>query len=133
MYELRESFIPFFLVGLGAIFGSLLRLYLSTYFGLIISYKYVGTFLVNIIASFSLGFILALLNHSGLDSLQNQSGLFLLICAGFLGSLSTFSTFIIDLLDILLAKRYKFFAYFSILSVVGGLSAGALGLYFGYV
>ena len=135
MYELLVTLKPFFLVGIGAITGSWMRLHLTNYFGSIFTAKCWGTCVVNIAATFLLGFVGAIHNHSfeSVEHINNNSPLILLLSVGFLGSLSTFSTFTSDLRNTLLDKNYKLFFSLTFLSIFGGLSAAFLGLIFGNV
>ena len=131
MFDSLESFKPFCLVSAGAITGSWTRFHLSKCVGAILFSEYLGTFTVNILATFLLGLLLAFNPYLVHGSFNQNSSLFLFICVGFLASLSTFSTFIIDLLKILLQKQWKRSFYLAMFSVIGGLLAAALGLSFG--
>ena len=73
--------------GLGAIPGAWLRLKVVNHFQPMLPKKHWGTFLVNVMACFALGLVLAL-NETCTASI----GIVLLMGVGFFGSLSTFST-----------------------------------------
>ncbi len=131
MLLLVEGFRSFFLLSIGAILGSWTRMYLTAFFSSVFPAKYWATFVINILSSFFLGLFLASGYHSGLDSFNNYSPLFICVCLGFLGSMSTFSTFITELLDILLIKHWKEFFSLSILSLLCGFIAVFSGLVLG--
>ena len=82
------------LVGLGAIPGAWLRLKVVNHFQPMVPKKHWGTFLVNVVACFALGLVLALN-----ETCSANNGMALLMGVGFFGSLSTFSTFAVELLN----------------------------------
>ena len=84
--------------------------------------KHWGTFLVNVIASFALGLVLALQ-----ESCSASRGIALLIGVGFFGSLSTFSTFAVELLNELRAGNALAAAGLALISIVAGVLAAATG------
>ena len=110
------------LVGLGAIPGAWLRLKAVNHFEPMVPKKHWGTFLVNVIASFALGLVLAL--H---ESCTASSGVALLIGVGFFGSLSTFSTFAVELLNELRAGHVLAAAVLALISILAGVLAAAAG------
>ena len=73
------------LVGLGAIPGAWLRLKVVNHFQPMVPKKHWGTFLVNVVACFALGLVLALN-----ETCAASTGIALLMGVGFFGSLSTF-------------------------------------------
>ncbi len=131
MFLIYDGLKSFFLLSIGAILGSWMRLHLTNIFCSIFSRRYWGTLFVNITASFLLGFLWALKSEIGNHSLSQTSPFFVFICVGFLGSLSTFSTFICELLDCLTQKHWKQFLSISLYSIVGGVLASLLGLILG--
>ena len=133
MFQILEVCKSFFLLSIGAILGCSIRMYLTSFFSPIVSAKHWATFLVNILATFFLGLFLSFHSNFGLNSIDNNSPLFILISIGFLGSLSTFSTFIIDLLNLFMAKRWKKLLSLSVCSLLGGFMAALAGLTFGNV
>ena len=110
------------LVGLGAIPGAWLRLKVVNHFAPMVPKKHWGPLLVNVIASFALGFVLALD-----ETCSASSGIALLMGVGFFGSLSTFSTFVVELLNELRAGHLLAAAALAVISIVAGLIAAAAG------
>ena len=110
------------LVGLGAIPGAWLRLKVVNHFEPMVPKKHWGTFLVNVIASFALGLVLALN-----ETCSASSGIALLLGVGFFGSLSTFSTFVVELLNELRAGHVLAASALALISIVAGLIAAAAG------
>ena len=110
------------LVGLGAIPGAWLRLKVVNHFEPMVPKKHWGTFLVNVIASFALGLVLALVERC-----STSTGIALLMGVGFFGSLSTFSTFVLELLKELRAGHVLAAAALAVISIVAGMIAAAAG------
>ena len=110
------------LVGLGAIPGAWLRLKVVNHFEPMLPKKHWGTFLVNVIASFALGLVLALVERC-----STSTGIALLMGVGFFGSLSTFSTFVVELLNELRAGHVLAAAALALISIVAGMIAAAAG------
>ena len=110
------------LVGLGAIPGAWLRLKVVNHFEPMVPKKHWGTFLVNVIASFALGLVLALVERC-----SSSTGIALLMGVGFFGSLSTFSTFVVELLSELRAGHVFAAAALALISIVMGVLAAAAG------
>ena len=114
------------LVGLGAIPGAWLRLKAVNHFEPMVPKKHWGTFLVNVIASFALGLVLALQ-----ESCTASRGVALLMGVGFFGSLSTFSTFAVELLNELRAGHVLAAAVLALISILAGVLAAAAGFCLG--
>ena len=114
------------LVGLGAIPGAWLRLKAVNHFEPMVPKKHWGTFLVNVIASFALGLVLALQ-----ESCTASRGVALLVGVGFFGSLSTFSTFAVELLNELRAGHVLAAAVLALISILAGVLAAAAGFCLG--
>ena len=110
------------LVGLGAIPGAWLRLKAVNHFEPMVPKKHWGTFLVNVIASFALGLVLALQ-----ESCTASRGVALLIGVGFFGSLSTFSTFVVELLNEVRAGHVLAAGVLALISILAGVLAAAAG------
>ena len=110
------------LVGLGAVPGAWLRLKVVNHFQPMVPKKHWGTFLVNVVACFALGLVLAL-NETCTD----KTGIALLMGVGFFGSLSTFSTFAVELLNEMRAGQMLTAVALALASIGAGLLASALG------
>ena len=110
------------LVGLGAIPGAWLRLKTVNHFEPMLPKKHWGTLVVNVIACFGLGLVVALV-----QSCSANPRLALLIGVGFFGSLSTFSTFAVELLNELRAGRPFVAVVLAMASIAAGLFAAAAG------
>ena len=110
------------LVGFGAIPGAWLRLKTVNHFEPMVPKKDWGTFVVNVIACFGLGLVLALV-----QSCSANPRLALLIGVGFFGSLSTFSTFAVELLNEWRAGRPFVSLVLALASIAAGLCAGGAG------
>ena len=110
------------LVGLGAIPGAWLRLKVVNHFQPMVPKKHWGTFLVNVVACFALGLVLALN-----ETCSTSTGIALLMGVGFFGSLSTFSTFAVELLYELRAGQALTALVLALASIGAGLLASAVG------
>ena len=110
------------LVGLGAIPGAWLRLKVVNHFQPMVPKKHWGTFLVNVVACFALGLVLALN-----ETCSASTGMALLMGVGFFGSLSTFSTFAVELLNELRAGQALTALVLALASIGAGLLASAVG------
>ena len=119
------------LVGLGAIPGAWLRLQLVNRWEPAVPKKHWGTFAVNINACFALGLVHALSRTCADPS--GTTGLYLLLCTGFFGSLSTFSTFMVEVLQEFRSGSTLNAIVLMIVSVVIGLFAVALGSWLGHL
>ena len=107
------------LVGLGAIPGAWLRLKVVNHFQPMVPKKHWGTFIVNVVACFALGLVLALN-----ETCAASTGIALLMGVGFFGSLSTFSTFAVELLNELRAGQTLTAVVLALASIGAGLLAG---------
>ena len=110
------------LVGLGAIPGAWLRLKVVNHFQPMVPKKHWGTFIVNVMACFALGLVLALN-----ETCSASTGIALLMGVGFFGSLSTFSTFAVELLYELRAGQALTALVLALASIGAGLLASAVG------
>ena len=110
------------LVGVGAIPGAWLRLKMVNHFEPMVPKKHWGTFVVNVVACFGLGLVLALHQRC-----MANPRLALLIGVGFFGSLSTFSTFAVELLNELRAGRSFMSLVLALASIAAGLCAAGAG------
>ena len=110
------------LVGLGAIPGAWLRLKVVNHFQPMVPKKHWGTFMVNVVACFALGLVLALN-----ETCAPSTGIALLMGVGFFGSLSTFSTFAVELLNEVRAGQALTALVLAVASIGAGLLASAVG------
>ena len=110
------------LVGLGAIPGAWLRLKVVNHFQPMVPKKHWGTFIVNVVACFALGLVLALN-----ETCAPRSGIALLLGVGFFGSLSTFSTFAVELMNELRAGQVLTAFVLAVASIGAGLLVCAVG------
>ena len=110
------------IVSLGAIPGAWLRLKTVNHFEPMVPKKHWGTFIVNVMACFALGLVLALD-----ETCASSTGIALLMGVGFFGSLSTFSTFAVELLNELRAGQMLTAVVLALASIGAGLLASALG------
>ena len=110
------------LVGLGAIPGAWLRLKMVNHFHPMVPKKHWGTFIVNVVACFALGLVLALN-----ETCSARNGIALLVSMGFFGSLSTFSTFAVELLNELRAGQALTALVLAVASIGAGLLACSVG------
>lgn len=108
------------LVAIGGFFGAILRAIISNQYNNKYSLQHLGTFLVNSIGSFLLGFIL---------NLHIQSGFNLLFGVGFLGSFTTFSTFKVENIKLLQSKKRKKFMVYLTMSYLLGIGLAGLGFW----
>ena len=124
------------MVGLGAIPGAWLRLRVVNHFEPLVPRKHWGTFLVNLVAAFSLGLVLGLQRAglcNGSAGQADTSALILMVGTGFFGSLSTFSTFAVEVLVTLRERRWREAALLTTGSVMVGLFAAAAGFSLGLI
>lgn len=113
----------------GAIPGALLRMQVSKKLALYTQSKLLGLVILNTVATFFLGFFLAI--QSKPEFISSNQALYLLLCVGFLGSFSTFSSFIFELYSFSLKHRLIDFFCMALFSISSGLFSVFLGQYFG--
>ncbi len=114
-----------FFVFLGGGLGSILRYIVAKWCNHYIVNFPIGTFLVNIVGSLLIGFILGISSKSNLFT-PNQT---LLLATGFCGGLTTFSTFAYENFSFLKMSNFGAFGLYTTLSFILGLLAVFLGLY----
>ena len=95
----------------GSTFGLILRIFIQNNFKINIGFDIQNTSIVNFIASFFLGILVAL------NFINNE--ILLLFYTGFLGSFSTFSSFIFQLFTLLRRRQYLrlFFHYIEVILI----------------
>lgn len=87
-----------------------------------------GTWLINISGSFSLGILVALHMNSSINE-----WLWLLLGVGFLGAYTTFSTFGYEVLQLLQNKLQSYAIVYVVTSVVLGILFAFLGAWIGQI
>lgn len=107
------------LVGFGGFLGSILRYLISKLNTEISIHSFpAGTFLVNIIGSLLIGFLVGVLaTHAPSSQLR------LLLITGFCGGFTTFSAFTNENFNLIANGQYLISALYIILSIVGGIFA----------
>lgn len=117
-----------FLVALGGALGSVSRYTVTrmsvTFFGPDFPW---GTVIVNLVGSFLIGLMTALL----LNKTNNPEPLRLLLVTGFLGGFTTFSAFSLDVLDLIGRGAHLQAASYVLISVLPAIFATFLGLAIG--
>ena len=114
----------YFMVAIGGAFGSVLRFWVGSYISNRTGARFpAGTFLVNITASFLIGFLVTLLAAKASWSPQWRY----LILIGFIGGYSTFSTFEFETFRIFQEGEFLIAGLNVLLSVVVGFFCVWLG------
>ncbi|MEK5078868.1 fluoride efflux transporter CrcB [Solibacillus sp. FSL W7-1436] len=108
----------FLLVAFGGFFGAILRAVVSKRLNHTNRFMYFGTFTVNMLGSFALGFLVNMHLHTNVN---------LILCIGFLGAFTTFSTFKLESVTLVHAKQWKQFLLYSLLTYSVGLSFAVAG------
>ena len=107
------------LVGFGGFLGSILRYLISKLNTEISIHSFpAGTFLVNIIGSLLIGFLVGVLATHAPSSLLR-----LLLITGFCGGFTTFSAFTNENFNLIANGQFLTSALYIILSIVGGIFA----------
>lgn len=111
-------------VGLGGFFGSVFRYGIAIIFSKHLELAFqVSTLIVNLVGSFLIGILAAVLTKS-------PSHLNLILMVGFCGGFTTFSTFSLDGLKLLRQNLFFDFFLYASISMIGGLTLCYLGYYF---
>lgn len=113
--------IDLILIASGGFLGAILRYIVSKKLNHTSSFMYVGTFLINILGSFVLGFIVNIHLHTSVN---------LMIGIGFLGSFTTFSTFILESITLFESKQNMQFLIYLVLTYTVGILFAFFGFWF---
>lgn len=109
------------LVASGGFFGAILRYIVSVKLNNKFPFKFFGTFLVNILGSFALGFLV---------NIQINTNLNMFLCIGFLGSFTTFSTFKAENISLVQARENRQFIIYLFLTYTIGILFAFIGFLF---
>lgn len=120
-----NMFMKVLLIFIGGGIGAALRYFISDWSKRVFTIPVIGTFIVNIIGCFLIGFILGLTVNK---SLEISGNLKLLIIVGLLGGLTTFSTFSLEVFEFLNAGKIASGLLYTGLSVILGLFFTYLGV-----
>lgn len=115
------------LVGGGSAIGGILRYLAGKGLTLVFPYAFpLGTFMVNIIGSFVIGYVYGMATKG-----TTQPGLFLFLTTGICGGFTTFSAFSMENILLLRNGQYSTAGLYILLSLVLGLLACLAGFQIG--
>ena len=114
----------YFIVGCGGFLGAVSRYWLGSLFKISSGGFPFGTFLINLIGSFVLGFFLTLI----IEKIKVRDEWRLFFATGFVGAFTTFSSFSNEILTLLRQGYVITGMLYSFLSIVGGLLFVAAGV-----
>jgi len=112
-------------VGFGGFLGAIARYFISGYIQnkMFVIFP-IGTFVVNIVGSFIIGFLWELFNIVIFS--QNMK---LLILTGFIGAFTTFSTFSLEVVNLFQEKEYFYMILYLVGTNILGISFVFLGIF----
>ena len=116
----------FFLVALGGSIGASTRylFYLISKNFLPANYLFINTFIINILGSFLIGYLVVFIENKSFS--EDFLKYFLIV--GILGSFTTFSTFSLETVELLVDKKFLLAFFYIFLSLFLCLSFTFLGL-----
>lgn len=112
--------INFLLVAMGGFLGAILRVVISKQLNHKCRLIHFGTFAVNMLGSFALGFLVNMHLHSSAN---------LILSIGFLGAFTTFSTFKLESLTLVRSKQMKQFVFYSLVTYTVGILLAFAGFW----
>lgn len=110
-------------IGLGAIFGALLRWKMAEHLNFVFPTIPIGTLLANLLGCFVMGSLIFLTREHSFFPYEVRLGLI----TGFLGSLTTFSTFSAEALNLFARQELSWLSLLIALHVGGSILMAALG------
>jgi CrcB protein len=119
------------MVAIGAVPGAWLRYRVVNHLAPMVPRRHWSTFGVNVIACFTLGLIVSLVDQSCGAGTEGPNRILLLVGTGFLGSLSTFSTFAAEVLATVRQGHWRELSLLTAGSVLVGLLSMSVGLTLG--
>ncbi len=113
-----------FLVATGGATGAVLRYILTNLSKNIFSSSIYGTFSVNILGSFFIGYLIT----SNYDKNISEDFIKFFLIIGLLGSFTTFSTFSFEVVDLITSKKIFFSFIYILLSIFSCILFAYLGM-----
>jgi len=117
------NFISILLVGSGAFIGGVLRFMISVWIKSDSDRFPLSTFLINLLGSFLIGFILSYTFKN-----EISPNIRLILAIGFCGGFTTFSAFSIETIQLLQAGQISIAVLYILASLVGGILFAWVGL-----
>tara|TARA_B100001029_G_scaffold163350_1_gene153397 strand:- start:714 stop:1082 length:369 start_codon:yes stop_codon:yes gene_type:complete len=113
-----------FLVATGGAAGAVLRYILTNFSKNIFSSSIYGTFSVNILGSFLIGYLIT----SNYDKNISEDFIKFFLIIGLLGSFTTFSAFSFEVVDLITSKKILFSFIYILLSIFSCILFAYLGM-----